>query len=112
MRRKLSEDDLDDLFFALSDRNRRRILKKVSTGEASVSQLAEAFSITLPGILKHLGILEKANLVKMEKNGRVRSCSFDPDGFDKAAEYVEEYRAFWREKFDNIEKLLLDRQSK
>lgn len=107
---KLNEDSLDNLFFALSDRNRRKILKKISSESASVSELAENLSISLPGIMKHLGILEKAQLVRLEKNGRVRSCSFDLEGFDKASTYIEEYREFWNEKFDNIEKMLLEKK--
>jgi DNA-binding transcriptional ArsR family regulator len=97
---------LDDVFFALSDQTRRGVLKKLRHDEASVSELAEAYALTLPGMLKHLGILSRAGLVRMEKDGRVRRCSIDPKGMERVAKYVEEYQAFWSEQFDRIESYL------
>lgn len=101
-----SEDSLDKIFFALSDRNRRKLLRKLSAGEATISELADTISISLPGTLKHIGILEKAKLIKQEKNGRIRTCVSNPVGLEVAEKYVEEYKAFWNQRFDNIEFLL------
>lgn len=103
-----SEETLDRIFFALSDRNRRKILKSISKSESTVGELAEKLGISLPGTLKHLGILKDAKLVDLEKNGRVRSCTFNPKGFNSAMTYIEEYQIFWTDKFDQIEKLLAD----
>jgi DNA-binding transcriptional ArsR family regulator len=112
LRNRLSEDSLDKIFFALADRNRRKILKKLSEGDASVSTLAETVSISLPGTLKHLSILKEAKLIKEEKNGRIKTCASNPAGLDVAQKYVEEYKAFWNERFDNIETLLNRQNSK
>jgi DNA-binding transcriptional ArsR family regulator len=97
---------LDVVFFALSDRTRRGVLKRLRNEQASVSELAEAYSLTLPGMLKHLGILSRAGLVHLEKDGRVRRCSLDPKGMNRVAKYVEDYQAFWIEQFDRIESYL------
>ena len=105
---KTSEEVLDRIFSALSDRNRRKILKHLSKDESSVGDLAAHLGISLPGTMKHLGILEDAKLVNLEKNGRVRSCTFNLKGFNSAMSYIEEYQVFWNEKFDNIEKLLAE----
>jgi len=104
---KSKDDLLDSIFFALSDRNRRKILKMLSEKDLSVSEIAEILAISLPGTLKHLGILGEADLVLQEKNGRVRSCSFRPKGFAGALSYIEEYKEFWEAGFDRIEALLL-----
>lgn len=108
MPNKPSEEILDKIFFALSDRNRRKILKNLSKDESSVGDLAAHLGISLPGTMKHLGILEEAKLVDLEKNGRVRSCTFNLRGFNSAMSYIEEYQVFWNEKFDNIEKFLAE----
>jgi DNA-binding transcriptional ArsR family regulator len=105
---KPSEETLDKIFFALSDRNRRKILKYLSKDESPVGDLAAHLGISLPGTMKHLGILEDAKLVDLEKNGRVRSCTFNLKGFNSAMSYIEEYQVFWNEKFDNIEKILAE----
>ena len=103
---KPSEEILDKIFFALSHRNRRKILKYLSKDESSVGDLANLLGISLPGTMKHLEVLEDAKLVDLKKNGRVRSCTFNLKGFNSAMSYIEEYQVFWNEKFDNIEKLL------
>lgn len=105
---KPSEDILDKIFFALSDRNRRKILRMISKDESSAGDIAAHLGISLPGTMKHLGILEEAKLVDLEKNGRVRSCTLNSKGFCSAMTYIEEYQIFWNEKFDNIEKLLAE----
>ena len=106
MSNKPSDDSLDKIFFALSDKNRRKILKTLSKEESSVSVLAELLSMSLPGVLKHIGILEEAKLIVQEKNGRIRSCTFNPKGFKNANSYIDDYKEFWESKLDNLEKFL------
>jgi predicted transcriptional regulator len=108
LRNNSRDDSIDKVFFALCDCNRRMILKTLSRRESSAGELAIVLKISLPGTMKHLGILESANLITLEKNGRIRSCTFSPKGFNTAIRYIEEYKEFWNEKFDNIERLLLE----
>ena len=102
------EDDnyLDALFSALSDRKRRGVLDHLSKNGASVSELAEAYNMTLAGMMKHLKVLEKAELVYLEKTGRVRSCSFNPEGLQGAEFFINKYKDFWNDKFDKLEDIL------
>ena len=101
-----SEDQLDYVFSALSDRTRRGILKQVSEEEFSVSELAEYYDISLPGVMKHLKVLERAQLVHLTKEGRVRKCNLDIQGLRDAQAFVDEYKKFWEGQFDRIEAYL------
>lgn len=101
-----SEEYLDNIFSALSDRTRRGILKQVSGRDASVTELAELYNISLPGIMKHLKVLDKADLVSLSKEGRVRKCNLDPKGLQLAQSFINEYKEFWEDQFDRIESYL------
>jgi DNA-binding transcriptional ArsR family regulator len=83
---------LDSSFGALADPTRRGILKRLGRSDAAISELADAFDVTLTGIRKHVGVLEAAGLVTTEKIGRVRHCRLGPRRLDEETAWIEEYR--------------------
>jgi DNA-binding transcriptional ArsR family regulator len=93
---------LDRTFSALADPTRRAILARLSEGEASVSQLAEPFDISLPATLKHLQVLEKAGLIVRAKQGRVSRCRLAGEPLRSAAEWIGHYRRFWEHQLDAL----------
>ena len=98
-----SEDALDRTFAALSHPIRRAILTRLARdGSASVSDLAEAFDVSLMAVSKHLKVLTDAGLVKREKDGRVRRCSFDPTPIEAAQDWIEVHRRFWAARLDAL----------
>jgi DNA-binding transcriptional ArsR family regulator len=103
---KYLESSLDDTFAALSDPIRRAILSKLSTGEKSVTDLAKPFPISMPAVLKHLAYLEKAGLVAGAKKGRVRRFQLVAAPMQNAAEWIADYKKFWEQQFDQLEKYL------
>lgn len=100
---------LDGTFAALADPTRRQILERLADGPASVSELAEPFGMTMPGLLKHVRILEQANLVTTQKQGRVRQCRLEPGHLDDAERWIQLYRRRWERKLDRLGNYL-DRQ--
>src|SRR3954463_1556353 len=86
---------LDAVFGALSDTTRRRIVGKLAHGPVSVSELAEPVSMSLAAGSKHLSVLERAGLVRRERDGRFQRCHFDGRPLDDASEFIERYRPFW-----------------
>jgi len=94
--------DLDTVFSALSDPTRRAILAQLATHEASVTELARPFRISLPGVHKHLRVLERAGLVAHTKQGRVRRCRLQARPMKTAARWIERYRRFWEHQFDAL----------
>jgi len=107
---KYESANLDAVFGALADPTRRAITERLAEGPASVTQLAAPFDVTLPAIVKHLAVLEHAGLVEQRKEGRTRHCSLVPDRFDEAAEWIERYRGFWRERFAGLHQYLRQEQ--
>jgi DNA-binding transcriptional ArsR family regulator len=101
---------LDRTFSALSDPRRRDILERLQLGPASISELARPSGISLPGVLKHVRILEEANLVTTEKKGRTRECRLGPDQMDDATRWIEHYREQWERRLDRLETLIEKRK--
>jgi DNA-binding transcriptional ArsR family regulator len=101
---------LDRTFSALSDATRREILERLSAGPASISELAGPTGLSLPGVLKHVRILEQAQLVTTEKRGRTRECRLAPGELDEAQEWIARYRERWERRFDRLEAYLDDRR--
>src|SRR2546422_5174483 len=99
---KYSEDELDSVFAALSDRTRRRVLQSLAEGDRPVSELAHAHQMSLPGFLKHLHVLEDAGLIARTKEGRVVSCELSAAPMKKAAAWLSRYEQFWTEKLDSL----------
>lgn len=106
MRPDPKDDQLDRVFFALSDRTRRKMLAQLAKGETTVSALAKPHDMSLPAILKHLGILRGAGLIIEEKDGRVRRCKLDPDELRHVSEWISYYSHFWETQLDELEKYL------
>lgn len=103
---KRSELALDGTFAALSDATRRGILARLAMGEASVSDLAAPYEMSLPAVSKHLRVLENAGLVARHKDGRVHRCRFIPEPMKDAAQWIEHYREFWEKQFDALARYL------
>ena len=97
---------LDRTFSALSDPTRRDILERLTRGPASVSELARPAGISLPGVLKHVRILEEANLVTTEKRGRTRECRLGPEQMDDATTWIESQRRQWERRLDRLEAII------
>ena len=97
---------LDVAFGAIADPVRRGILERLGRGEASISELAAAFGMTLTGMKKHVAVLESAGLVATEKVGRVRMCRPGPRRLDEASAWLDEYRRMLEGRFDRLEAFL------
>jgi DNA-binding transcriptional ArsR family regulator len=97
---------LDRTFAALSDPTRREILERLRFGEASVGELAAPFAMSLPGVMKHLRVLEQAGLVKQRKLGRVRRCRLEGVPLREAEAWVSRYREFWQGQLDSLAEFL------
>jgi DNA-binding transcriptional ArsR family regulator len=107
-----SEPVLDATFSALSDPTRRGVLEQLGRADASITDLAEKFHMTLTGMKKHVGVLEQAGLVSTKKVGRVRTCRLGLRGLDKEAEWIEKYRQLWAERFDELDKIVEELKQK
>ncbi|MGO4211987.1 ArsR/SmtB family transcription factor [Terriglobus sp. 2YAB30_2] len=105
------DDHLSTTFAALADPTRRAILAKLASGEASVSELAEPFSISMPAITKHLKVLENAGLISRTRSAQFRPCRLEAAPLKEIAGWVEEYRRFWAESFDRLEAYLAEVQA-
>jgi DNA-binding transcriptional ArsR family regulator len=97
---------LDETFAALADPTRREILVALVDGDRSVSELAEPFDMSLPGISKHLTVLERAGLITRWREGRVRRCRLERGPLADALQWIAGYGRFWEESFDSLERLL------
>lgn len=93
----------DTSFAALSDATRRGVLQQLGRADASISDLAETFNMTLTGMKKHISVLEQAGLVTTEKIGRVRTCRLGLSRLEQEAEWIEQYRQLWDARFDRLE---------
>jgi DNA-binding transcriptional ArsR family regulator len=97
---------LDASFAALSDATRRGVLEQLGRADASITDLAEKFHMTLTGMKKHIGVLEQAGLVATEKVGRVRSCKLGPRRLEEETAWIERYRQLWDARFDELDKVI------
>jgi DNA-binding transcriptional ArsR family regulator len=99
---------LDASFAALSDPTRRGVLEQLGRGDASITDLAERFRMTLTGMKKHVGVLEEAGLVATEKVGRVRTCRLGARLLEEETAWLERYRQRWAERFDALDEVIED----
>ena len=99
-------DPLSATFAALADPTRRAILARLSLGEASVTELAKPFAMSLPGVSKHLRVLRDAGLVVQGRDAQWRPCRIDPTGLRDVSEWVEQYRTLWEGRFDRLDTFL------
>ena len=93
---------LDRMFHALGDSSRRAMVERLSRGPASVSELARPLGMSMPGLLKHVRILEQAQLVTTQKQGRVRECRLDPGQLDDAARWIQARQQRWERRLDRL----------
>ncbi len=101
-----SADHLDVVFAALADPTRRAILARLAQGEATVTELATPFAISLPAISKHLKVLERAGLITRGREAQWRPCRIDAAPLKEVADWVEAYRALWDARFDRLDAYL------
>ena len=94
---------LDASFAALSDTTRRGVLEQLQRADASITDLAEKFQMTLTGMKKHVGVLEQAGLVTTEKVGRIRTCKLGVRQLDEEAAWIERYRQLWGARFEQLD---------
>src|ERR1700746_3996076 len=104
----MASDHLSVTFAALADPTRRAILARLSQGEASVTELAKPFDLSLPGVSKHLKVLQRAGLVTQSRSAQWRPCRLEVARLKEAEEWVGEYRRFWDESFQRLDEVLQD----
>lgn len=97
---------LDASFNAISDANRRGVLELLGRSDATITELAERFEMSLTGMKKHVGILEDAGLVVTEKVGRVRTCKLGPRRLEQELAWLERYRQLWTARFDGLDMVI------
>jgi len=103
---------LDASFAALSDATRRGVLERLGRADASITDLADSFHMTLTGMRKHVGVLEGAGLVTTAKVGRVRTCRLGPRRLEEATAWIDEYRQLWDARFEALDKVVEELQRK
>jgi len=101
-----TSDHLSTTFAALADPTRRAILARLASGEASVTQLAEPFEMSMPAISKHLKVLERAGLIARGREAQWRPCRIEAGPLKDVAGWVEHYRRFWEQSFDRLDDYL------
>ena len=101
-----SSGRLDGSFAALSDATRRGVLEQLGRRDASITDLADKFDMTLTGMKKHVGVLEQAGLVSTEKVGRVRTCKLGPRRMEEEVAWIERYRELWDARFAELDKVV------
>jgi DNA-binding transcriptional ArsR family regulator len=108
----MSPDRLSATFSALADPTRRAILARLAQGEASVTELAAPFEMSLPAVSKHLKVLERAGLIARGREAQWRPCRLDGAPLKDVADWLERYRRFWDESFDRLDDYLRELQAK
>ena len=108
----MTADHLSTTFSALADPTRRAILARLASGEASVTELAEPFDMSMPAISKHLKVLERAGLITRGREAQWRPCSLQPRPLKEVADWVERYRRHWEQRLDRLDDYLRELQKK
>lgn len=108
----MTPDRLSAIFSALADPTRRAILARLSSGETSVTELAEPFAMSLPAVTKHLKVLERAGLIRRGREAQWRPCRLEAKPLREVSDWVEHYRCFWEQSLDRLEGYLKDLQAK
>ena len=108
----MTADSLTTTFAALADPTRRAILARLATGEASVTELAAPFDMSMPAISRHLKVLEKAGLVARSREAQWRPCRLQPAPLKDVSDWVAAYREMWEERFDRLEDYLREVQAR
>ena len=108
----MQPDHLSNTFAALADPTRRAILARLATGEASVTELAEPFAMSMPAVSKHLKVLERAGLSARGREAQRRPCRLDAAPLKDVAGWIEHYRRFWDQSFDRLDLYLMELKKK
>ena len=98
-----TDDDLDALFTALSDRTRRDIVARLSTGEATVKELAEPYTMSLQAVSQHIRVLERSGLISQGRHRQTRPCRLEPEALETALSWIEQSRRAWSDRMDRLE---------
>jgi DNA-binding transcriptional ArsR family regulator len=106
------DDQLSTTFAALADPTRRAILARLTAGEATVNELAEPFPISVQAISKHLRVLENAGLISRGRDAQTRPCRLEAAGLAVAAEWIENHRRLWQDRFDRLDRKIQEIQRK
>ena len=104
----MAVDQLSTTFAALADPTRRAILSRLTTGEASVTELAEPFDMSLPAVTKHLKVLQRAGLISQGREAQWRPCRLEAKPMREAAQWMEPYRRHWEQRLDRLDDYLRD----
>jgi len=102
----VDDDRLDDVFHALANRTRRALLRSLADGPARVTELAEPHGMSLNAVSKHLFVLERAGLIRRERDGHIQSCVLDAGPMATAEEWIGAYRRFWSSRIDRLASLV------
>ncbi len=105
-------DHLSNIFAALADPTRRTILARLALGETSVNALAEPFEMSLPAVTKHLKVLQRAGLITQSRQAQWRLCKLEAKPLQEIADYVDQYRQFWEQRFNQLDSYLKELQAK
>ena len=108
----MATDVLGRTFSALADPTRRAIVERLADGEASVTELAAPFAMSLPAVSKHLKVLEKAGLISRGRRAQWRPCRLEPEPLKEASDWLQEYRRLWEERLDRLDEYLQTLQGK
>ncbi|HEX2234709.1 MAG TPA: metalloregulator ArsR/SmtB family transcription factor [Actinomycetota bacterium] len=108
----MGTEQLDRTFSALADPTRRAILERLAAGEASVTELAKPFEMTLPAVSKHLKVLERAGLVARGRERQWRPARLEAGPLKEVADWAERYRRFWEERYDRLDEYLEELQGR
>ena len=108
----MSSDQLSAIFSALADPTRRAILARLASGEASVTELAAPFAMSLPAVSKHLKVLQRAGLIRQGRQAQWRPCRLQAEPLRDVADWVEQYRRFWDQSFDRLDDYLREVQTR
>jgi DNA-binding transcriptional ArsR family regulator len=106
----LEDQRLDALFSALSDPTRRDIVARLTAGEATVTELARPYAMSMQAVSQHIGVLERSGLVRRERHRQTRPCRLDPAALETAVSWIEQSRRAWSERMDRLETHLARRQ--
>jgi DNA-binding transcriptional ArsR family regulator len=106
------EERLDRTFAALADPTRRAIVARLAKGEASVTELAEPFEMSLPAVSKHLKVLEQSGLIARGRDRQWRPARLEPEPLKEVADWAERYRRFWEERYDRLDEYLEELQGR
>ena len=106
----MAADALSTVFSALADPTRRAILERLSRGEATVTELAEPFAMSLPAVSKHLKVLERAGLISRGREAQWRPCRLEPGTLKEATTWLDAYRCLWEDRLDRLDEYLTELQ--